>query len=279
MALIRVNKNNGYTIMSNHHLNDRRLTLKAKGLLSLMFSLPDDWDYSVKGLVSISKEQTKCIEGILAELKETGYLRIVKLYPNQTKSGRFEYVYDIFEYPMDVEKQDPQKQSLEFQPLENGGLNQILNNKVLNNINERKNERVITKKEINKKNNKACACECACEENEKALKEYKEVCDTLAEDIKVNQEEFRQINLAETLKDIGEVVASKISVQVCGKKISSVEVLNTLRKSLESGLNDDLIVRTIREVLEMTVDGKIKGNQEGYLISTLYNRLKLGGSL
>ena len=56
MSVFRVEKNKNYTTMSNYHLRDRNLTLKTKGLLSIMLSLPEDWDYSIKGLVSICKE-------------------------------------------------------------------------------------------------------------------------------------------------------------------------------------------------------------------------------
>ena len=61
MSVFRIDKNGNYTVMSNYHLRDRRLSYKAKGLLSFMLSLPDDWDYSINGLVSISKESIKAI--------------------------------------------------------------------------------------------------------------------------------------------------------------------------------------------------------------------------
>ena len=57
MAVFRVERNNGYTVMSNHHLRNKELTLKAKGLLSQMLSLPENWDYTLKGLSLINREQ------------------------------------------------------------------------------------------------------------------------------------------------------------------------------------------------------------------------------
>ena len=93
------------------------MSFKAKGLLSMMLSLPDDWDYSIKGIASISKENEKAIKTILDELKELGYLRIVKLMPNETKSGRIEYIYDIYEMS-EYKKQEYQKQGVEFQEVE-----------------------------------------------------------------------------------------------------------------------------------------------------------------
>ena len=65
MSVFRINKNDNYTVMSNYHLKDKNLTYKAKGLLSFMLSLPDDWDYSMNGLVAISKENISAIRSAL----------------------------------------------------------------------------------------------------------------------------------------------------------------------------------------------------------------------
>ena len=78
MSVFKIEKNKDYTIMSNYHLRDRELSYKAKGLLSFMLSLPEDWDYSINGLVSISKEEVKAIRNILQELQRYGYLVIEK---------------------------------------------------------------------------------------------------------------------------------------------------------------------------------------------------------
>ena len=69
-----VEKQTGYTIMSNYHLRDRSISLKAKGLLSHMLSLPEEWNYSIKGLVAIEKEGYDAIRNILQELEEAGYI-------------------------------------------------------------------------------------------------------------------------------------------------------------------------------------------------------------
>ena len=79
MSVFRVEKNNNYTVMANYHLRDKGLTLKAKGLLSYMLSLPEDWDYSLNGLASLNKEGIKAIKNIITELKKHGYLKIMKL--------------------------------------------------------------------------------------------------------------------------------------------------------------------------------------------------------
>ena len=118
--VIRVNKTKDYTVMSNVHLRDKRLSLKAKGLLSMMLSLSEEWNYSIAGLAAISKENETAIKTALGELRDCGYLVITKKMPNQTKSGRIEYEYDIYEQPQG--KQATEKQGLENLPLENQGL-------------------------------------------------------------------------------------------------------------------------------------------------------------
>lgn len=98
------------------------MSLKAKGLLSLMLSLPEGWDYSIAGLVAISKENESALKSTLNELKAFGYLVITKKMPNETESGRIEYEYNIFEQPQgkqEVEKQGVENQPLEIQPVEN----------------------------------------------------------------------------------------------------------------------------------------------------------------
>lgn len=128
MTVFRVNKSRDYTVMSNHHLRDKSLTLKAKGLLSVMLSLPDEWDYSIAGLAAICKEGVSAVKSTLNELRDAGYMTIVKLYPNQTESGRIEYIYDIWESPIDAE-QEGCRQELENQPLE---CQQVENRRQLN---------------------------------------------------------------------------------------------------------------------------------------------------
>ena len=84
MAVFKIEKNSNYTVMSNYHLRDKNLSYKAKGLLSFMLSLPAEWDYSINGLVAISKEGVKAIRNILQELQQNGYLVIEK---KQNKMG------------------------------------------------------------------------------------------------------------------------------------------------------------------------------------------------
>lgn len=131
MSVIRVNKTHDYTVMSNYHLRDKQLSLKAKGLLSQMLSLPDNWDYSIDGLCYLNKENMTAIKTALKELKECGYLVVTKQYPNATESGRIEYIYDIYEKPQ--ESLPEEKQEVENLPLENVPQT---NNRVINTNNK-----------------------------------------------------------------------------------------------------------------------------------------------
>ncbi len=75
MAVFRVERNKGYTVMSNHHLRNKELTLKAKGLLSQMLSLPEDWDYTLAGLSQINREKIDAIREAIKELEKAGYIK------------------------------------------------------------------------------------------------------------------------------------------------------------------------------------------------------------
>lgn len=96
MAVIRVQKTQNYTVMSNHHLRNKELSLKAKGLISLMLSLPPEWDYSVQGLVSICKESHTSVRSALKELETHNYL--IRERKNSEK-GYFVYEYTLYEIP------------------------------------------------------------------------------------------------------------------------------------------------------------------------------------
>ena len=97
MAVFRVEKNKNYTVMSNIHLRDQNLSLKAKGLLSLLLSLPDDWHYSIRGLAKISKESPDGISSGLKELEAAGYLTRRQLRGERGRMGETEYT--IYEEP------------------------------------------------------------------------------------------------------------------------------------------------------------------------------------
>lgn len=153
--IFRVNKTSDYVVMSNRHFREKQMSLKAKGLLSEMLSLPDDWDYSIAGLAAINKESVTSIKSALAELQDFGYLIIEKFYPDKSSSGRIEYVYNVYEYPQNqaidnqpIEKQEIEKQGVENQPLENQS---VENQSVENRMQYNNNKPNINNKNINNK--------------------------------------------------------------------------------------------------------------------------------
>ena len=100
MAVFRVERNKGYTVMSNHHLRNKDLSLKAKGLLSQMLSLLEDWDYTLKGLSLINQEQIDAIRAAIRELEQAGYIVRSRERDSQGRLRGADYV--IYEQPQPV---------------------------------------------------------------------------------------------------------------------------------------------------------------------------------
>ena len=97
MPVFRVEKNANYTTMSNHHLRDRTLSMKAKGLLSMLLSLPETWNYSVRGIAAISKENVDAVMNAMKELERHGYLHREQTRTANGRLGKTRYV--IYEIP------------------------------------------------------------------------------------------------------------------------------------------------------------------------------------
>lgn len=97
MAVFRVERNTNYTTMSNYHLRDTNLSLKAKGLLSVFLSLPDEWHYSISGLMKITREGRDCLTAVIKELEKAGYL---VRYQSRNETGKIVGIeYVIYEKP------------------------------------------------------------------------------------------------------------------------------------------------------------------------------------
>jgi len=171
MAVIRVQKTENYTVMSNHHLRNKELSLKAKGLISLMLSLPPDWDYSVQGLVSICKESHTSVRSALKELEEQNYL--IRERKNSEK-GYFVYEYTLYEIPEPhTGKQHAAKRDAENMHAENR--RQLSKEKL--------NTKELNKEEVNKEN-------IYIEELENILKE--EVSNESLQDLYLQYIEMRE---------------------------------------------------------------------------------------
>ena len=106
MAVFRIERTRDYTVMSNHHLRDKALSLKSKGLLSMMLSLPEDWNYTTRGLAKICKEGVDAIGGALRELEAAGYIVRHQMRDRQGRISDTEYV--IYEQPQPKAPDTPQ---------------------------------------------------------------------------------------------------------------------------------------------------------------------------
>lgn len=220
MSVIRVEKTKNYTVMSNYHFKEKDMSLKAKGLLSLMLSLPDNWDYSIAGLVAICKENETAIKSALKELQQFGYVKIDKIMPDKTESGRIEYVYNIYEKP----KQEGKKQDVENLPLEN----QHVENHTQLSINELNTNKLSTKDNIYKKNSKKkTKIDIRIESIEKKCLEY----DLSDEVIELLSRFFR--NLLENHKMVTDDKVNAILTKLA--KVGTKTQINAIQLSLDNG--------------------------------------------
>lgn len=137
MSVIRVHKTKNFTVMSNTHLFDKNLSLKAAGLLSKILALPDNWNYSIKGLCAICKENETAVKNALNELRDNRYVIVERIEPSKETKGRIQYEYFVYEQPqgednkkVDIKeaykaKQEQEKQSKELQGVENLGVEKL----------------------------------------------------------------------------------------------------------------------------------------------------------
>ena len=158
MAVFRVERNKGYTVMSNHHLRNKELTLKAKGLLSQMLSLPEDWDYTLAGLSQINREKIDAIREAIKELERAGYIKRSRERDSKGRLRGADYV--IYEQPQPsdegaapADRQPPisEMPTLELPTLENPTLdNPMLEKPTLENptqLNKDISRTILPKKE------------------------------------------------------------------------------------------------------------------------------------
>ena len=151
MSVIRTIKNENYTTMCNTHLRDKNLSLKAKGLLSMMLSLPDKWHYSVKGLEGICKESKNTINSVLNELEDNNYLVRRRRYCNG-KISEWEYI--IFENNenhdeelLHLKNEDIENEDIEIQDIENRDVYKITKELSTNRLNTNEYKEKKYKKE------------------------------------------------------------------------------------------------------------------------------------
>ena len=151
MAVFRVERNTGYTVMSNHHLRNKELSLKAKGLLSQMLSLPEDWDYTLAGLSYINREKIDAIREAVKELEKAGYIKRSRERDDKGRLRGADYV--IYEQPQPVDEEaapdKPQPPISDLPTLENPTLdNPMLEKPTLENPTQLNKDILNTHKSI-----------------------------------------------------------------------------------------------------------------------------------
>ena len=264
MSVFRVNKDKNYTVMSNYHLRDNNMSLKAKGLLSIMLSLPEDWDYTIRGLVYICKEGETAVKSTLNELKALGYLHIEKQLPNETESGRLEYIYNIYENP----KQAPKKQEVEnhplvFQPLES----QPIENQVQINKDNQKKENIISNINISNQSNLSGnetkpTSKRATEQQADRIR-YEEI---IKENI--DYDYLIMENLKDDIDEITEIIIDAVSSQAEYIRIGGQDKAAEIVKSQLLKLTYEHINYVLMCLKDNTT--KVR-NIKSYLLTSLYN--------
>ena len=261
MAVIRVEKNKNYTVMSNVHLRDEALTLKAKGLLSLILSLPEDWNYSVKGLVAICKEGRSGVMSGLRELEEAGYLSRRQLRDEHGLMSQTEYV--IYEQPHPPWSGNP---TTDYP---------TTGKPITDNPTSEKQTQLSTEEQITEKQNTDLsnyrfnsfrdAADVSAEEMRRERDQYRQIIlenieyDILCQDRKLRQDDLEEI--VEIMVDT--VCAHKPFIRVSGED-KPAEVVKSRLLKLDSG--------HIQFVLDCMSENTTKvRNIRQYLLAALYN--------
>ena len=237
MSVFRVERTHDYTVMSNHHLKNRALSLKAKGLLSLMLSLPDDWDYTLQGLAHISLEKVDAIRKAITELENEGYITRTRERDEQGRLRGTEYI--IREQPIS-EKPTLEKPTLDKPTQAKPTL---------------ENPTQLNKNIYNK--NKSSMYEEIPQSNQS--KEETELTEILQNcELKSFEEKTAQM-----LESAVRVLYYKQSIKLSGAVLPQTEIRNLLRR-----VNRDTLIDAV-EVLRHN-ENEVQ-NPQGYLYSVILN--------
>lgn len=254
--VFKVNRTKDYTVMSNHHFKNKNLSLKAKGLLSLMLSLPDDWSYSIKGLVTLSKDGRDSVMAALKELESEGYIARRRLRNAKGQVANTEYI--ISETPMSdfptQEKPTQDKPTLE-KPMQE--------NPTLSNTNQL-NTNLIKYPSINHSSNSQTensGVENNVENLDDTIKEVKEQIGY----IRFIQQKKSTDRLDEIVNIISEIYISHKDRKINGCIVSYIAIESAFRK-----LDYDCI-QYVMDCIEEQSKKKRISNIKGYLITALYN--------
>ena len=249
MSVFRVERTHDYTVMSNHHLKNRALSLKAKGLLSLMLSLPDDWDYTLQGLAHISLEKVDAIRKAITELENEGYITRTRERDEQGRLRGTEYI--IREQPIS-EKPTLEKPMLENPILEKPTLDKPTQAKPMLEKPTQLNKKIYNKNKSSMYEEIPQSSQSG-EGTETELTEILQNCELKSFETKT----------AQMLESAVRVLYYKQSIKLSGAVLPQAEIRNLLRK-----VNRDTLIDAV-EVLRHN-ENEVQ-NPQGYLYSVILN--------
>ncbi len=256
MAVFRVERNKGYTVMSNYHLRDNNLSLKAKGLLSQMLSLPEDWDYTLAGLSHINRESKDAIRSAINELEKAGYIVRKQMVDNHGKFGANEYI--IREFP----------QPLSEKPLSG---NPATENPVSANPSSENSTQLNTNKEITKKSNTdiinySSINQRVAEDRTDKTDERKTYREIIEENI--DYDIISQTSDGERISEIVEIMLDTICTKRATVRINGEDIPKEAVKSRLLKLDSEHIEYVL---LAMEKSPSKIRNIRAYLLTALYN--------
>lgn len=240
MAVIRINKTHDYTVMSNRHFREKNMSLKAKGLLSLMLSLPDEWEYTIEGLASLNNDGKDSIRTALSELEQFGYMKRCRA---RNEKGVLEgTIYTIYEEPQDMvepmsENPTLDKPTLDFPTLEKPTLGKpTLENPTLLNTN------ISSTKESNKKESSTKSIKASSE---------KEIPVYYPNDPELNQ---AFIDFLEMRKACRKPAKTERTIELLMK---SLEKLSTVKNELTGMeyMDNELAIKIVEQATERSWQG------------------------
>ena len=257
MAIFRVERNKGYTVMSNHHLRNKELSLKAKGLLSQMLSLPEDWDFTLAGLSHINREKIDAVREAVKELERAGY--IVRSRERDEKGRLRGAEYVIYE--------KPQKPTSDSPTLENP----TLGIPTLEKPTQENPTQLNTKKEITKKTNtdeiNYSSINQIAAEDRTDMTDGREIYRDIIQD-NIDYEIISQTSDGERISEIVEIMldavcTNKPTVRINGEDIPKEAVKSRFLK-LDSEHIEYVLLAMQRSPSEIR-------NIRAYLLTALYN--------
>ncbi len=262
MAVFRIEKTKDYTVMANHHLRNTALSLKAKGLLSLMLSLPEDWDYTTRGLAKICKDGVDSICSAVSELEQHGY--VIRERTRNSKGQLTDIQYTILEQPKppSPEREKPKQE------------NPVLDNPILGKP-EQENPAQLSTKELNTQKSiiqesnpledEPQAADGMGMDQRSARKIYREIIlDNLEYDLLIQNPRFDRKRLDELVELIVDTVCSaRQTIRIAGDDYPA-EVVKSRFMKLDSG--------HIEYVLDsMEQNTSFIRNIKKYLLAALFN--------